>query len=412
MTLLSRSALAAALAVCGVSLMATAPAVAQKEAAKPRNFKLSKEERAPLAALQTAVLAKDTAAATAALPAAKAAAKGADARFVLGQLEFQLGRDTNNAQLQADGVEWMIQSGSVASADLPGLYQAQASLALNARDNQKAEVALGKLMELRPNDPSAILSMAQLKTNQKKSVEAVALLQRAIAMQKASGQPVEESWYQVALKNAFDGKLAAQSFQISRDWLAAYPKPKNWRDAILIYRELGAPDKATELDALRLLRFTRSLSGERDFFDIADALSKGGYPGEVKAVLDEGISGKIIDGTRPMFAQLRSSASSKIAEDKASLPSGEKAALAASTGTQALKIADAYFGYGEYAKAITLYRAALQKGSVDPNLVNTRLGMALTMAGQKAEALAALKSITGPRAELASFLQIWLSQRA
>jgi hypothetical protein len=86
--------------------------------------------------------------------------------------------------------------------------------------------------------------------------------------------------------------------------------------------------------------------------------------------------------------------------------------MAAPAGRPALNAADAYFGYGEYDKAIPLYRAALQKGSVDPNVVNTRLGMALAMAGQKAEAEAAFKAVTGPRQDLAGFWLVWLGQRA
>ena len=76
------------------------------------------------------------------------------------------------------------------------------------------------------------------------------------------------------------------------------------------------------------------------------------------------------------------------------------------------KIGDAYFGYGDYAKAISLYRAALQKGGIDANVVNTHLAMALALSGQKAEAEAALKAVTGPRAELANFMLVWLGQQA
>ena len=74
-----------------------------------------------------------------------------------------------------------------------------------------------------------------------------------------------------------------------------------------------------------------------------------------------------------------------------------------------LRIADAYFSYGQYAQAAELYRAALQKGA-DANLANTRLGAALALAGQRAEAEAAFRAVTGPRAELAQFWLLWLSQ--
>jgi hypothetical protein len=49
---------------------------------------------------------------------------------------------------------------------------------------------------------------------------------------------------------------------------------------------------------------------------------------------------------------------------------------------------------------------------VDANAVNTRLGMALALAGQKAEAETAFRAISGPRSELANLLLVWLSQRA
>ena len=73
--------------------------------------------------------------------------------------------------------------------------------------------------------------------------------------------------------------------------------------------------------------------------------------------------------------------------------------MAAATGALALKIGDAFYGYGEHAKAIALYRAALTKGGVDANLVNTRLAMALLASGDRAGAEAAFKALTGPRAE-------------
>jgi len=82
--------------------------------------------------------------------------------------------------------------------------------------------------------------------------------------------------------------------------------------------------------------------------------------------------------------------------------------MAGGDGRAVLRLADAYYGYGQYADAIELYRAALQKGA-DAGTVNTRLGAALAMAGQRAEAEAAFRAVTGQRAEIASFWLLWLS---
>ena len=55
--------------------------------------------------------------------------------------------------------------------------------------------------------------------------------------------------------------------------------------------------------------------------------------------------------------------------------------------------------------------ALLTKGGVDGALASSRLGIALALAGRKAEAETAFRSVTGPRAELASLWLLWLNQR-
>ena len=85
--------------------------------------------------------------------------------------------------------------------------------------------------------------------------------------------------------------------------------------------------------------------------------------------------------------------------------------MAAANGQAARATADAHLGYGLYTEAAELYRAALQKGGEDANLVNLRLGMALALAGRRAEAETAFRAVTGPRAELASYWLLWLAGR-
>ena len=97
---------------------------------------------------------------------------------------------------------------------------------------------------------------------------------------------------------------------------------------------------------------------------------------------------------------------------RASLPQLAAEAKAGAAARLAVRTADAYYGYGDYAQAAELYRAALTKTGADPNLINLRLGMALARAGDKAGATAALNAVTGPRAELAKFWLVYLATRA
>jgi len=134
-----------------------------------------------------------------------------------------------------------------------------------------------------------------------------------------------------------------------------------------LYLELGEPQKAiqTQMEALPL----RRTSGDAD--------------GEANSLYNLG---------------------------RAYARSGERTtALAGANGGAALRVADALYSYGEYGQAAELYRAALQKGGQDANLVNTRLGAALALGGQRAEAETAFRAVTGPRAELAQLWLLWLS---
>jgi hypothetical protein len=230
-------------------------------------------------------------------------------------------------------------------------------------------------------------------------------------MQKASGQAVPESWYRVALGQAELAKLKPQAVKIGSALVTSYPSTRNWHDALGIYRNLTTADRDTEIDIYRLMRATKAISDSNEYADYTRDLSNAGLPGELRAVLDEGIAGHHINVADQRFASLHSAAAGRIAADKASLPAEERKALAAPTGAVAAGVASAYFGYGNYAKAIELYRTALKKGSVDANVVNTRLGMALAFSGQKAEAESAFKAVGGPRAELTPYLLAWLAQR-
>jgi len=132
--------------------------------------------------------------------------------------------------------------------------------------------------------------------------------------------------------------------------------------------------------------------------------------GEVKTVLEAGFAHNAITPTNAAGERARlNEATQRAANDRTSLAGERASALAGSNGGAALRVGDALFSYGEYGQAAELYRAALQKGGQDANVVNTRLGAALALGGQRTEAEAAFRAVTGPRAELAQLWLLWLS---
>ena len=400
--------------LAGGAVIAT-PAVAQKnkkEAAQPAGPQLSKEERAALIPLQTAVQAKDFATAATLVPAAQAAAKGADARHILAGLQLQMALGNNDQAGQAAAIEAMLASGRVAQQDQARLYRALSGLYTNLKQPERASAALQRLGQLEPNSTDVILLQAEADARANKHGEAVAGIERAIAAEKAAGRAVPENWYKRALRFAYEAKRQQDTMRVGQALLAAYPTPENWRDVLTIYRQQANLDKAAETDLLRLLRAAKAMKGESDFYTLASNLNNAGFPGEAKAVLDEGGQAKLINTNKDFFRALLNTTNSRVTEDRASLPSLATKANAAADGKLALSTADAFLGYRDYARAAELYRLALRKGTVDSNLVNTRLGMALALAGQRAEAEAAFRAVTGNRAQIAQFWMLWLAQRA
>jgi tetratricopeptide (TPR) repeat protein len=306
----------------------------------------------------------------------------------------------------------MIGSGVAAPAELSQLYRNQAALFQNAGKLDKAEAVMTRYLETAPNDLDGMLGLAQIKHDRKKPQEALTLIDRAIDLRKASGQPVPESWYRRGTALALQNKMMPQALRLSRALVAAYPTPVNWRDAVLVHRDAVGADGEASLDAWRLMRTTNALAGERDYLQLAQVLSSSGLPSESKAVLDEGVSAKMVDAGKATYKELLASTGKRAATDRAGLNARQTKAMAAATGTEALKVGDAFLAQGDFAKAATLYQAALQKGSVDASLVNTRLGIALARAGQRTEADAAFRAVTGPRAEIANLWLVWLAQRA
>lgn len=420
----SKVALAAMSLVCGGAALLAAPAEAQQPAAA-RPLALSGPERSALQALERTVAGPDRAAQDAALAAARAAARSNDARYALGNYTIRIGQSRGDARLINEGVDAVVGSGLAGNDELPSLLANQAAHAHGAREYDRAERLLTRAIELQPNNAALLADLAQMRSQSALALlraggrqaeaqtayrDAVTMLTRAIEALRAAGQVAPEAWYLRAVALASDSRQGPQAIALSRALVTAYPTPLNWRDALLTYRQFGAPDPALDLDIRRLQRASESLAGERDYLETAQAL-RAANPSEAKAVLDEGVSRGMLDASEPTVRAAITAVTRPAAGERSGLAAARTRAMAAATGAAARTAGDAHFGAGQYAEAAELYRAALQKGGEDANLVNSRLGAALALAGRRAEAEAVFRSVTGPRADLAGFWLAWLSRR-
>ena len=384
----------------------------QQEAAPPAAPQLTEAERAALVPLQAAVTAQDWAAATAALPAAQAAATTPQGKFLVGNFQFRIGEGTNNDQLRSSGVDAMLASGGVPPENMRTLVGAQASFAINAQNWPAAEQALTRYLELDATNAERLRQLAEVKIRLNKLPEALSLYQRLIQAGETSGQKAPQEHYQRALAIARQTRSAEATSQLSSALLAAYPTSENWGVLLSAYRQETANNADVALDLRRLMFAAGAFSRDADYIEFADRLLRAGLLGEARAVIDQGVSRAVLRSGDSTVQALSSSVNSRLAADRAALDSSRTRALAASGGRDARIAADNFLGYGRHADAAALYRAALQKGGESADMLNLRLGIALALAGQRAEAETAFRAVTGTRAQLANYWLMWLAGRA
>ncbi len=415
MKLVSTIAVVAALAAAGLvaqPALAQKPTPAQPAPAQPaaRKYTFSPEARKPLTDLQAAINKKDEAAYPAALAAAQAAVKNSDDKYALAKLTLQHAEQVNDPAARLVAYQAVLASGGADAAETQLISHNIGILAGAASNWALVESALGPAVAANPSDIDDVVNLARAKIELKKNAEALPLLLHAIQLSEASGKPAPEGWYKNALGLAYQTHNNEVVAQMNAALLKSYPSGQNLSNAILIYNGGAELPKDIQLDLYRLMFASGGMNQSGEFLLLANMLDVSGLPGEEKTVLESAIrSGKVHDAAAQQMLQ-RTNA--RVAEDRAALPGLDQKARAATTGTLALSTASAYASYGDYAKAADLYHVALQKGGVDPNLVNTRLGIALALAGRRPEAEAAFRAVTGARTQLAGLWLTWLSEHS
>jgi tetratricopeptide (TPR) repeat protein len=370
---------------------------------------LTPQERALILPLETAITAQDWAAANAALAAAQAGVTSPYGRFFVGSRQLQIGQRTNNLELQAQAIDAMIASGGAPADMAQQLVVGRARIALQARDWPTAERILTQIVEGSPNDVERLWQLAEVKIQLQKNAEALALYQRLLQATEAAGQTPPEDRIKRALEIAGATNQRAEASALGQRLVRTYPTRANWNAVLVAFRRQAGSEVQYMLDVRRLMRAAGAFSRQEDYLEFAGHLTRAGQPGEVKAVLDQGIQRGIVPAANPEAQQMMSTANGRITEDRASLPALRTRAMAAARGRDARIAGDTFYGYGQFADAAALYRVALQKGGEDANLVNLRLGAALFAAGQAAEAQAAFRAVTGgDRGALAALWLLWI----
>jgi tetratricopeptide (TPR) repeat protein len=304
-------------------------------------------------------------------------------------------------------VEAIANSGYEAPAQTAKLYEALGGNLFNAKQFDQAAAAYQKASALDPTNTDVLLNLGETRFSEGRQADAVATFQRAIQIDTAAGRKAPEAVYKRALSIAYDAKLP-NSPDLAREWLAAYPSPDSWHNAIAVYRNQAHPDEEATLDLLRLMQAAGALTTPGDYSLYLEAAADQANYNEAQAVVDAGIAAHVVN---PTDARFRVDIAALKSKQKATPADLEIATKTATSGMALLRIGDRYYGMGNYAKAAELDRQAKARG-VDSSLADLHLGMALARAGDKAGATSAFNGVTGSLSDVAKFWMIYVQQHA
>ncbi|MCJ2186311.1 hypothetical protein [Novosphingobium beihaiensis] len=432
--LVSRFALALALS-SGMAVAVAPPAMAkkkEKEKAPAANFSDDFRKAAgPIEKAMTEATSKlpagagpaDFAAAKTQIDAAlggdgKAAFEAAiptattpDDKHALGSMLRNYGILSKDLAFKQKGTLLMLDSGKLA-ADKVGQMDYDAGVtAYQLKDWTSAATYLKAAKDAGFQDPNNQLELI-LADAYKRSGNTEAVLQMAkedIAAAEANGTAPAETSLRTVLQQTYSAKQLGPSTEYAA--LLGQYYPKSWNIAISVVGQLAALPREQDVDLMRLKFLTNSMTEKRDYFTYLEDVDPRAYPGEAMKVINDGLAkGKL---TEAEIAADKSNTQSRVASDKASLPSVASDAMkpGAKAGT-VVGAGDVFLSYDQPAKAETFYAKALGMPGVDADKVALRLGMTQALQGKYADAESNFAKVNGPRATVAKMWSAYAKGKA
>ncbi|WP_298395617.1 tetratricopeptide repeat protein [Sphingobium sp.] len=398
------------LAIAVAASVAT-PAVAKKKpvVAGPPII-LSDAFRANVQAAEAALRARDAASASTQI-AALSPTTDMEAYLAAG-LRFQLAVLRGDVQAERVALTDLFKTTSLPRSDAPRLRYVAGYLSYRVGNYDDATAQLDYAKTLGYDGVDATMLRADIALRRNKPKEARPFVQAAIAAQKAAGKPVPISWIDRAISMAYQAGDWTEVGQLYRERLNQQESREDWRAALVNYQTGADPEPQLQLDLYRLQAANGAMASERDYQAYAQAAEKAGCYAEARTIIEAGRAAGKLTAAQAATSQLLKSVTPKATKEIAALPAQAKKAAAASSGKDALAVADSYFSLSQYPQAAEQYRAAIAKGGVDADRANARLGVALARSGDLANAQSALAQVNGSWAPVAGFWSAWVAEKS
>jgi hypothetical protein len=394
--LVSRTALALALAAGGLAAQAQGAAPASAAASAPADTARADVAK-PLQAAQALVQQKQYAEAQAKLKEAEAVGNLTPYEtYHVERTRAVIANGLNDVPLTIKALEASLATGKAAPDEKMRNLLVLADLNFRQKDYPAAVSAANRYFEAGGQDPVA----RQITTNalylQNDWAGAAKALSAEIQADEAAGrQPTEQRLRMLASAQSKLNDDEGYARTVER-LATRFPKPELWAD--LINRAQSQPgfSDALRLDAYRLRMATGTLTRANEYVEAAQLALQAGYPAEAQKIVEEGYAKNLL-GTGPNAAshgQLRAQAKRLAASDAAALQGATAAGARSSDVLATMGWALATSGQAD--KGIPMIEQAIAKGGLKrPDDTKLRLGVAQYQAGRKDAAAQTFKSVQG-----------------
>lgn len=407
-----RRALALALAGSAhFGFAAVASPAAAQEKQEDGNSEAFAKLYEPVAAIANSVDG-DYAGAKAQLPPVLAAIQTPSDRFLAGNLALLLGNKLTDPVLQRKGLELMVESGRADPAQLGQLQYFVGSLAYDAQDWAAARTALQAATAAGYVDENVPGLIAESYFKEGLSAQGLDYLKGMIETRAAAGQQIPESWLLRGLKVAYDARLGDKATEWSVLLVEHNPTEQNWLQALQVVRAVNGLEEEAQLDILRLMALTDTLSQRREFESYIQAADPRIMANEVARVLEAGVQKGVFAPGDAYYDEVKSVVDQRAPADRAEAPTLAAEARSSGQPRDAQSAGDVLFSLGEFAQAEEMFKLAIDNGGTNRDQLLTRIGIAQVRQGKLDEARTTFGQVSGARQAVARMWTAYIESRA
>ncbi|MES2295631.1 MAG: hypothetical protein V4582_01435 [Pseudomonadota bacterium] len=336
-------------------------------------------------------------------------------RFAIDITKFKLAVATNDEQGAIAAVEAVVTSGKLPASAQLTLTMELGTRYYNAKSYAKA-IEWCKRHQQESGDPTlarGVLARSYYFNNE----HANAMRELKLIIGDAEKAGTTPNFDELRLMHSAAAKLkdADATAGALEKLISYYSKDEYWSDLLHKMQNKPKYDTRLDLDEIRLESVVLKAMDAEQYVFMAELALQSAFGTEAKKAMDAGYASGVL-GTGSNAAKhkaLRERANKAAADDLKTRASDEAAADKAKGGNASINLGYALVTMEQFDKGIELIQKGIAKGGLKyPEEAQLRLGMALALAGRKAEAIGALQKVKGNDTlnELARYWTLWLNR--